>query len=317
MGWLSELSDLGVLGINKRNACYTLPYNRRSLYPLVDDKLRTKELAKRVGLSVPELYGVVHLTHDVDEIRQDLSKRSDFVIKPACGSGGAGVMVIAGRAQELFRSIQGTLFGWDDLRHHMFNILGGVYSLAGQPDKVLIEYRVRTHPALEGLSFHGVPDIRIIVFLGVPVMAMLRLPTSLSRGRANLHQGAVGVGIDISSGMTTYGVWRDRAIQEHPDSGMLLAGAAVPEWQKLLCIASQCYELTGLGYQGVDLVLDSEGGPMMLEINARPGLNIQIANKAGLLKALEAVERSASMLTTTHARVSFAQEACCDIAERK
>ena len=40
-----------------------------------------------------------------------------------------------------------------------------------------------------------------------------------------------------------------------------------------------------LGYVGVDIVLDANYGPMVLEANARPGLNIQIANNQGLLKA--------------------------------
>ncbi|HAI68112.1 MAG TPA: alpha-L-glutamate ligase-like protein, partial [Gammaproteobacteria bacterium] len=52
---IKQLSTNGVLGINKRNADYSLHYNPRRLYPLVDDKLYTKQLAKKAGIPVPEL----------------------------------------------------------------------------------------------------------------------------------------------------------------------------------------------------------------------------------------------------------------------
>ena len=61
-------------------------------------------------------------------------------------------------------------------------------------------------------------------------------------------------------------------------------------------LAARSYELTGLGYQGVDLVLDKDKGPLILELNARPGLNIQIANRAGLLTRLQLVEQHAPSL---------------------
>ncbi len=63
---------------------------------------------------------------------------------------------------------------------------------------------------------------------------------------------------------------------------------------RILEIAASCYELTGLGYIGVDIVLDKVHGPQMLELNARPGLNIQIANREGLLHRYKAIENKAS-----------------------
>lgn len=38
-----ELEAKGIMGINRRNADYVLKYNKRSLYPVVDDKILTKE----------------------------------------------------------------------------------------------------------------------------------------------------------------------------------------------------------------------------------------------------------------------------------
>ena len=305
---LNRISEKGVMGINRRNADYTLMYNSRRSYPLVDDKLLTKQRAMKAGISVPQLYGVVEINHQIRAVHDMLSKQDEFVVKPAQGSGGDGIIVISGRSKKSYRLVQGTLIGFEDLDYHISNILSGIYSLGGQPDKALIEYRVQFDPLFEKISYLGVPDIRIIIFLGVPVMAMVRLPTRMSKGKANLHQGAIGAGIDITSGTTLSAVWQNEIITEHPDTGNTVTGLHIPGWDDLLHLASQCYELTGLGYQGVDIVLDKTQGPLILEINARPGLNIQIANQAGLLPRLRLVKQEHENIGSITDRVAFARE---------
>ncbi|MDY6855070.1 MAG: alpha-L-glutamate ligase-like protein [Thermodesulfobacteriota bacterium] len=301
-----KLKDIGVLGINKRNADYTLKYNPRSLYRLVDDKLLTKQLAEKADIAVPKLYGVVEFQRQIKDVAVLLKPYPEFTVKPACGSGGDGIIVFTGISRTMYRKVNGMLMTIEGLKHHFSNILSGMYSLGGHPDKALIEYRVRFDPVFEGICFQGVPDIRIIVFLGVPVMSMVRLPTRFSHGKANLHQGAIGVGIDISTGKTLSGVWRNEIIDEHPDTGNPVTGLTIPGWKPLLYLASRCYELTGLGYQGVDIVMDEELGPMILEINARPGLNIQIANGTGLLHRLKLIEKSKIKSSPFEDRVDFA-----------
>ena len=302
-----QLAAIGVLGLNRRNAEYTLWHNPRKLFPLVDDKLRTKELAQRAGIAVPELYGVVEGEYQLRNLPDLLRHYSDFVIKPAYGSGGDGILLISGRLKDLYRKQDGLLISYEELRHHVANVVSGLYSLGGQPDKALIEYRVRPEPLFESISYQGVPDIRVIVFLGVPVMCMVRLPTRMSGGRANLHQGALGAGVDIGTGMTLSAVWRNDIVTEHPDTGEPVTGLRIPDWADLLKLAANCYELSGLGYQGVDIVLDKDKGALILELNARPGLNIQIANRAGLLPRLNLVEQNHRSLHGVEERVAFAR----------
>lgn len=304
-----KLTQQGVLGISRRNAEYTLRYNERRLYPLADDKLRTKVLAEKAHIAVPELYGVIRAAHEVRRLPELLAPYSDFVVKPARGSGGDGILVITERFKNrIYRNINDALMSEAELKHHILNILSGIYSLGGNPDKVLIEYRVQLDPVFEAVSYQGVPDIRIIVFLGVPVMGMIRLPTRMSGGKANLHQGAVGAGIDLGTGATLTGVWGNEIITEHPDTGNSLTGLEIPGWQTLLELAGRCYELSGLGYQGVDIVLDKDKGALILELNARPGLNIQIANRAGLLPRLKQVEQHREHLRSVEERITFAKE---------
>jgi len=305
--WL-RLQKKGVLGLNARNHSYIMRYNKRHSYPLVDDKLKTKKLAIAAGIAVPKLYGVVATPHDLSALGGILSTYHQFVIKPAHGSGGEGVLVIDGMRRDLYVKTDGRALELDEISYHASNILSGIYSLGGIPDQAMIEYRVRVDPILEPISYRGVPDIRVLVFRGIPAMAMIRLPTRNSDGKANLHQGAVGVGMDIASGVTGEGVWLNRSVSEHPDFGVPLAGLQIPAWEELLELGARCYELTGLGYMGVDIVLDRNMGPLILEINARPGLGIQIANHDGLQSRLDRIEALESIPANPKERVALTLE---------
>lgn len=304
----NALKSRGILGINQRNADYMLRYNPRDRYPLVDDKALTKQFAHRAGIAVPELYGVIEIQQQVRRLPALLRDRWDFVVKPARGSQGDGIIVVTGRSRSAYRIADGTFMTEEELAFHVSNTLSGIYSLGGQPDKVLIEYRVNFDPIFEPITYRGVPDIRIIVFLGVPVMAMVRLPTRRSGGKANLHQGAIGAGVDMATGRTLTAVMGNSVVDEHPDTGNKVSGVQIPHWTTLLDIAARSYELTGLGYQGIDIVLDKNKGPLILELNARPGLAIQIANRAGLRLRLEAVEREIVNLRTAGERIAFGQK---------
>jgi alpha-L-glutamate ligase-like protein len=284
-----ELDALGVAGINMRNARYLLPNNPRRLYRLVDDKLQTKALAVREGIAVPETHAVVETAREAAGLPDRLAGLSSFVVKPARGSGGKGVLVIDRREGADFVKVSGARVTPQEMRLHVDNILAGLFSLGGQRDRAIVEQRVRPARVLMETSYQGAPDIRIVLLHGYPVMAMLRVATRESDGRANLHQGAVGIGIDIATGITVRAVLRGREITHHPDSGVPLVGVRVPGWDRILGIAATCQEMTGLGYLGVDLMVDEECGPMMIEVNARPGLAIQMANGVGLLKRLEPV----------------------------
>lgn len=304
-----RLQQRGILSINQRNSDYVLRYNRRKLYPLVDDKLKTKRLALQAGIAVPPLYELIETEHQTKKLDELLRPYADFVIKPARGAGGDGIIVISEKVFGRYRQINGTLITTQELSYHLSCLLSGAYSLGGHPDYAIIEHRVIVDPVFADVSYEGIPDIRIISLLGYPAMAMVRLPTRLSGGKANLHQGAIGVGINIANGLTLGGVFHNDAIDYHPDTMQPIVGLQVPYWDKILEIAASCYELTGLGYLGVDIVLDKEHGPLMLELNARPGLNIQIANREGGVQRYQAIEARAALgKESIMGRVGFSKE---------
>jgi alpha-L-glutamate ligase-like protein len=290
-----RLKRLGILGMNKRNRDYIARYNERSLFPLVDNKLITRKTIGQAGIPAAELISVVREQSQVNNLLALLEDHDEFVIKPSKGSGGKGILVITGRDGEgdekSFRKSSGVLVSPDDLKRHVSNILSGLYSLGGTSDVAVIESLIHTASALTRYSVEGVPDIRVIICRGYPVMAMIRLSTHASDGKANLHQGAVGVGLDMKTGCAVRAVQHGKSVTHHPDTGQDLLDLCLPDWDTLLVMAARCYDVTGLGYLGIDMVIDQRYGPMLLELNARPGLTIQVANNAGLLTRLAKIDR--------------------------
>ncbi len=283
---LKQLREAGILGINRRNIDFIQKYNRRKYFPNVDSKLKSKLLAQQVGIPVPELYYVIESYFQIKNIHEVLSKYASFVIKPEHGSGGKGIIVLNQKDGKFFK-LSGEEVGLEKIKEHLGNTLSGLYSLGGQPDRAFVEYKVDFDPQHSNLSFQGTPDLRIIILKGQPVMSMMRLPTQQSGNKANLHQGAVGVGIDLETGMTTFAIQGSSLIEYHPDTKAKLSGIKINEWEKIITYAEKCYEVFKLGYMGVDLVLDEKLGPLLLEANARPGLSIQIANQCGMLKRIK------------------------------
>lgn len=284
------LKEKGILNMNGRNYAVIGAYNSRNLFPLVDDKVKTKELAHTVGIQTPKLIGVIEAQYEVKNILSLVKGYKSFVIKPAHGSGGKGVLVIKKYTKNYFRTASERVLKFSEVYQHISNILSGLYSLGGRYDVAIIEEMVSFSDRFKDYSFQGVPDVRVIVYKGYPAMAMMRLATKESGGRANLHQGAVGVGLDLKTGKAISAVQHNKPIQIHPDTGADLFTLKVPNWRTHLEIGAKGFEMTGLGYLGADIVLDKEYGPMMLELNARPGLAIQIANQKGLMHALTNID---------------------------
>src|SRR4051812_10787873 len=290
MRWL-RLRRRGVLGMNARNAGPILGLNPRALFPLVDDKLQFLDLCGRIGVPTPTVFAVFERTGELRHLAETLEAAPDCVIKPARGSSGRGVVLLTGPAPGGWRRHNGTVATIDELKRHVADVLSGLYSLGGRPDRALVQRRLRTHPALERISYRGTPDVRVLVYRGEVALGMLRLPTLESGGRANLHQGGVGVGVDVGSGRTTRAVWRGRVVDRHPDTGEALGGRAVPDWPAVLALARTVARATGLGFVGVDVVPDVNG-PVVLEANARPGLAIQTATGIGLGGGVGKIDRA-------------------------
>ena len=278
-----------ILGLNARSQLFSYPSNTARGRNIASSKVRTKRILGKAGLPVPELYTILKEPSQILDFDW-LSLPKSFALKPNRGLGGQGIIVVKKRVNDSWITTINKSVDVEDLKLHALDILEGAYSIDNSPDIAFIEEYVGRHKAFRKYAYRGTPDIRVIVFNKVPVMAMLRLPTKESGGRANLHQGAIAVGIDITTGITTRGYWHGKYIYYKPNTKRKLNGIKIPNWTKILELAVECQEVTGLGYLGADIVLHPEKGPQVLELNYQPGLEIQMANGAGLRRRLEKVD---------------------------
>ena len=279
-----------ILGINARTQLYTYKWNTPRGKKIADSKIQTARVLKSEGVGHPKIFKKFRSIDGINSF--DWTTLPDrFALKPSRGLGGEGIIVVKRKFKDLgWVTTQKTVVTPEDLKLHTLDILEGAYSMGNVPDVAFVQEYVGRHKAFRRYAFRGTPDIRIIVFNKVPVLAMLRLPTRQSGGRANLHQGALGVGVDIATGITTKAIWHNEPVIFKPETKIKLRDVKIPNWTKILETAVKAQIASSLGYLGVDIVLHPEKGPMVLELNAQPGLSIQLANMIPLRRRLEKVE---------------------------
>jgi alpha-L-glutamate ligase-like protein/uncharacterized protein (TIGR02421 family) len=278
----------GILGINGRNLLYIKPLNNQDAIRFADDKLKTKNFLAARDIPVPRLIAKITKYKELQSF-QWKNLPETFVVKPNAGFGGEGIVVIESKEDDTWLDKSGKKYTESDLREHVEFILRGEYAINNLPDSAIIEQKIISHPDLALFSKYGLPDVRVIVYNLVPVMAMLRVPTKESQGKANLHGGAVGIGIDLAKGETTHGIHRKKIINVLPKTDTPFKGIKLPFWNQILLSASKIQTISTLGYLAVDVAID-EDGPMILEINARAGLSVQSANREGLRQRLEKIK---------------------------
>jgi len=300
----------GILGINARNLLYIKPSTTKRALRILDNKLLTKEVLKKNGLPTPETFGVISSAKQLDEFEWDRLP-SSFALKPNRGFGGEGILIIFSKKDlwtpnikkvgffHLITSLtkrlperawikaDGGIVTMQDIKGHILNIIEGTFSLGSAPDDAFFEKRIKILKLFKNFSFKGIPDIRIIVYNSIPVMAQLRLPTKESGGKANLHLGAVGAGIDMGSGTTTHAVHHERPINYIPGTRYSPRGIKIPDWPEILELAIRAQQAARCNFLGADISIDRDRGPVILELNARPGLAIQLANIAPLRERLQ------------------------------
>ncbi|MFH1840694.1 MAG: sugar-transfer associated ATP-grasp domain-containing protein [Candidatus Shapirobacteria bacterium] len=281
-----------ILGLNARNRQYLI-YNTSKGREIADSKLLTKKYLKKFEIPTPKVLKIFHSPEDVFKFDWISGLPDNFVLKPCSGFGGEGIIIVRKKAKFAgeWHLMNNDIINVETLRLRALDILAGQFSLHNQPDKAFIEERIRIRKIFKKYAFHGTPDIRVLVFNRVPVLAMLRLPTPDSAGRANLHQGAIGVGIDLATGITTNAIYKGQMIKTIPWTKRKINGLKIPHWNTILTLAVKAQEaIAQLGFLGVDMLLDKERGPLIVELNARPGLEIQNANKIPLKRRLDRVE---------------------------
>ncbi len=293
--WRARLNELierrgALVGINRRNVSFVYANNPRSAYPEADDKLLCKDLMAAHGVGLARTLAICDGLYAIPQTLEVLRTLEHFVLKPANSSGGAGIIVVGERCGDgVWKKASGNgEVTIDELRYRLGEIVFGAFS-GDLDDRAFVEERIFPHRVFQDLWSGGLCDVRVITLDALPFFAMVRVPTFESDGRANLHQGGIGLALDIITGITTRAYYRGRSITHHPEGGAVLIGVQLPDWQGILDTARRAARSVRLGYLGVDVVVDEVRGPMVLEVNARPGLEIQNVHACGLAEALAQV----------------------------
>ncbi|MGV6832372.1 MAG: sugar-transfer associated ATP-grasp domain-containing protein [bacterium] len=274
-----------VLGINERNVSLIYPHNERQYYKLADDKILTKQILEQNCISCAKTYAVIERIGDIAKKWDTIDKYDKIAIKPANGSGGGGIKILRKNDQGLWCSNSEPI-NKEEIFLHMASIIMGQYSL-GSDDRILIEECIEPHPFFSEIYPDGVPDFRVILLNEKPLMAMLRVPTNKSDGKANLHQGGLGIGIDMKKGTLQFAFDGTDYFEDHPDNQNLIYNKRIPYWEQIIALSLRVAKHFPLNYLGVDIVIDKVQGPLIMEVNVRPGLGIQLANQYGLKNTLK------------------------------
>ncbi len=274
-----------LLGINQRNVELIYPHNNIKNYKLADDKVLTKTVLEKHGLACAETYIVIEEISYIESAWESLTQYQKIAVKPANGRGGGGIMILKKDQNGKDWLSGGKAIAKAQVIKHLADIITGVYSL-GSRDKVLVEYCIEPHPFFYEIFPSGVPDFRVILLKNTPVLSMLRVPTERSDGKANLHQGGLGIGIDMENGTLKMAYDGHRYYENHPDTNSQIKGRLIPYWEETMALAIQTSKVFPLDYLGIDIVIDKKLGPLIMEINVRPGLSIQLVNQEGMQKVL-------------------------------
>jgi alpha-L-glutamate ligase-like protein len=285
-----------VLGQNARNQKYIKRPRSQMGKRIADDKLLTKKLLDEYNIASPKLISTIENHRELLDFEWN-SLPDSFVMKPVKGSQGDGIEIFYNRDKE-GKWIRGdrSKVDLDEIKRIAQDIIDGMFSLNREADKILFEERIRPHKDLKNYTYKGTPDIRVVVFKGIPIQAYVRFPTKESKGKANMIIGAVGVGIDLATGTTTTAVkgkengGRGSQIEFVAGSKLRYGGLKIPHWRKILELSVKAQRAVNLDFVAIDFLIDQDNGPFIVEINARPGLSIQLVNQAGLAWRLERVK---------------------------
>jgi len=277
-----------VLTMTVRNREFVGKYNPPGLLAMLT-KDAVKGLLLPLGVPMATTYLILRERTDLGKFKEWMKQHEVFALKPSSSYGGEGILLVTGKQGDTYHTNMGPMSA-SQIETLAFSILEGQFH-GGQKDTAVVEELLIQHESLRDIVPLGLADIRVISFLGYPVMAMMRIPTIASGGKANIHLGAVAAGVRTSTGLIFHSVWAGLPSPEHPDTGAPLLGRRIPLWDEILEVAAEAQQLAGIGYAGVDIALDSKRGPVVMEVNRRPGLEIQNANAAGLLRRLRMIEQ--------------------------
>lgn len=314
-----------ILWINKRNNTYIKEFNPQKGIRLANNKNQTKKFLIQRGIPVPQT--LFHFKSRQSWLSFNFNDfhNPTFVIKPNKGSKWTWIFVIKEWRKSsinnnkdnkknsnlskiinwinvLFQREEKILDSWyefliwntwiteQELKKEVVGIFDGKYSSTNRADTIILEDRLIPWPWFEEFCEYGLADMRVILFNLVPIIAMLRMPTKESWGKANLAQWGIGLWLDIVTGKITslYRRWQSYT-NEFPSEWKHFKNKKIPYWQEIIQYSANAQYFVNIWYLWMDRVITKKW-PKLLEINARAGLEIQNITGKPLLSIMKKIE---------------------------
>lgn len=211
------------------------------------------------------------------ELRADpVELDTDLFVKPIIGRGGKGAQRWDLVAPGLYRSPDGYPLGRDELIARL--------AFESRATPILVQPRLRNHPALEPLNNDALSTVRVLTCLNEAnepeiVGAAMRMAIGTNHVVDNLHAGGIATAVDVETGTlgaaSDLGVdsrlgWMDR----HPVSGAAIAGTQLPMWSEVRDFAIRAHRaFADRVLVGWDIAITPDG-PVLVEGNGSPDLDI-------------------------------------------
>lgn len=300
-----------ILWINARNLLYIKKFNPKKAIRLADDKLKTKRFMEQRGIPVPWTYDVIRTTEQLWKYDFSSLPVDEWIIKPTKWSRGRGIYRVkrvesddipqetpSRFSKRISRQspfswqkykVSGSIISDTTLRRYLLDILQWKNSLTRSHDTIILEELIVPGEGFKPYCEFGLADIRVICFNLIPVAAMLRVPTEISDGKANLDQWAIGFGVEVGTWrIISLSQWWKARATDFPAPYEWFENKQLPYWEDILQYSSKIQYLVNLWYLALDWVITPDG-PKLLEINARAWLKFQNASLLPLKKRLDKI----------------------------
>lgn len=200
----------------------------------------------------------------------------DLFVKPSRGRGGRGAERWDRAAPGVFSGPQGEQLEARELFARLLR--------RSRRQPLIVQPRLRPHPALAGLTAGALPTVRVVTCLderGSPeVMAsVFRMSIGANRTVDNMHAGGIAAAVDIATG----GLGRasdlgmDASLgwfSAHPDTGETIEGRVLPFWEQAKRLAIKAHRaFADRTVVGWDIAI-LQDGPILIEGNGNPDLDI-------------------------------------------
>jgi hypothetical protein len=250
--------------------CYFRLLKRRKGTPL-QDKTRFADFCAEHG--IPTVETLMYLDGNA---REGALPLRDLFVKPARGRGGRGAERWDLVAPETFAGPGGERLTGDALLARLVDRSHRV--------ELMVQPRMQPHPDLLPLTAGALPTIRILTCLNTKnepevIAAMMRTSFGKNRTVDNLHAGGLGTLLDLDSGMLSKAsnLGSDARLgwfSAHPDTGALIEGRRVPSWEEAKALAVSAHRhFNDRVVIGWDVAI-LEDGPVFIEGNGNPDLDI-------------------------------------------